>query len=126
METANIEIVTIEQKRNQLKELSKQVSDLVTAGEFDTINEAIIKTFYKDPTHSEFKTFNQWKADGYSIIKGSKAFIVWGKPKKVQDTEKAAEQGKDAPADDSTHDFYPIAFLFSNAQVEIRKGKQDA
>lgn len=126
METPNITLNTIEEKRNYLRQISKSVTDLVTAGEFENINEAVIATFYKDETHTNFKTFNQWKADGYSIKKGSKAFIVWGKPKRVQDSEQATAKGQEPQTDDEGRDFFPIAFLFSNAQVEKREGVKNA
>jgi hypothetical protein len=117
---------TIQEKRDFLKKLSTTVAPLLEAGEYKTTNEAVINTFYIDKVHTNFKTFNEWKREGYSIKKGSKAFIVWGKPKSAQDAEKATEQGKDEPTtDDDTRDFYPIAFLFSNAQVE-KKGAQNA
>lgn len=115
---------TIQEKRDFLKKLSAAVTELVKNEEYPNINTAIIDTFYIDKQHTTFKTFNEWKREGYSILKGSKAFLVWGKPTAVQEKEKAQEQGKDEPAtDDSQKDFYPIAFLFSNAQVE-KKGEQ--
>jgi hypothetical protein len=126
MNTSNItqNLATIEEKRKFLRKLSDSVSSLVEAGEFNNINEAVIDTFYKDGDHTQFKTFNDWKTEGYSIIKGSKAFLVWGKPKRVQDSEKAKEQGKDEPTEDRERDFFPLAFLFSNAQVEVKKGEK--
>ena len=121
-------ITTIEEKRNALREMSKAVAPLVQAEQFGSINEAVIETFYRNATDSEFKTFNQWKADGYSIKKGAKAFLVWGKPKRVQDNEQAEAKGKDAPPADEEKkpDFFPLAFLFSNAQVEMKGERQNA
>lgn len=129
MDTTNIveNLTTIEEKRSFLRKLSDTVSQLVEQGEFENINEAVIDTFYKTDAHTEFKTFNDWKNEGYSIKKGSKAFIVWGKPKKTQDAEMAEAKGNDAPVqDEDTRTFFPIAFLFSNAQVEIKKGAKNA
>ena len=111
---------TIQEKRDFLKKLSAAVAPMIQAGEFDTTNQAVMHTFYIDSQHTTFKTFNEWKKDGYSIKKGSKAFLVWGKPAGVQDAEKAAEKGRDEEPTDDEREFYPIAFLFSNAQVERR------
>jgi hypothetical protein len=120
----NIILNTIEEKRTFLKKLSKAVGDLVQAGVYTTINEAVIDSFYKDEVNTDFRTFPEWQREGYRIKKGSKAFIVWGKPKRSQDKDKADAQGKEAPAtDDDKGDFFPIAFLFSNAQVERREAK---
>lgn len=116
-------LTTIEDKRKFLRKLSESVSTLVEAGEYETVNEAVVDTFYKNGEHTQFRTFNDWKSEGYSIKKGSKTFIVWGRPKAMHDAKRAEEAGKEEPAtDDSKRDFFPIAFLFSNAQVEVKKG----
>ena len=39
---------------------------------------------------TDFKKFNEWKQEGYTIIKGSKAFPVWSQPTK---REKKEEDG---------------------------------
>jgi hypothetical protein len=112
-------------KRTVLRQLSNSVTDLVKSGEYETINDAVINTFYKDNVHHIFKSFPKWHEEGYTVKKGSKAFVVWGRPKRAQEQEKAEQQGKEAtPTDEDSRDFYPLAYLFSNAQVE-RKKKND-
>ncbi len=114
---------TAKERREQLRAMSKTVAPLVEEGAFDTINDAIITTIYKDGEHSEFNTFHQWKDKGYKVKKGSTAFAVWGRPKKKQD----AEQGK--PVNEDEEDklkFWPMAYLFSNAQVEPMEKKEAA
>jgi len=103
-------------KRAMLSELSRQVAPLVEMGEFDRINAAIIAT-YTNETHQEFKQFHQWKKLGYQIKKGSEAFTVWGRPRtkyKVQN---------EVQTDEKDYTFYPLCFLFSNAQVEPRRAE---
>jgi hypothetical protein len=95
--------------REQLKTLSTQLKPLVKAGEFNNVNEALIEVAYKTPEHQEFKKFWDWKKAGYTILKGSKAFAVWAQPIKGKKKEEAKE-GEE-------FDFFPICFLFSNAQV---------
>jgi len=115
MQTEDIkkELTPIQVKREFLKTISKNASIHVENGTFETVNEAIINTIYKDDTNQQFKTFNQWKADGFFVKKGEKAFLVWGRPTK----EQKAEEGKEPSAEDEGI-FYPLAFLFSNAQVQ--------
>lgn len=94
-------------KRERLKELSKIAADLVRDGKYESINQALVEHFYKGHEHKEFKTFNQWKQDGFFVKAGSEAFVVWGRPKaKPEETEEADE-----------NKFFPMAYLFSNAQV---------
>jgi hypothetical protein len=114
------ELTPIQEKRELLKRLSKAAAAFVENGEYPTINEAIINTAYKSDIHKNFKTFNQWKAAGFFVQKGEKAFLVWGRPTEEQETEKGAE-----PSTEAEGRFFPLAFLFSNAQVEQKGGKQN-
>lgn len=95
--------------RQQLKAISQTLKPLVKAGQFTNLNEALIQVAYKNETHQEFKTFNQWKKDGYTILKGSKAFPVWAQPVKSTKPKEGA-----SPED---YEFFPVCYLFSNAQV---------
>jgi hypothetical protein len=99
---------TKSEARQQLKAISQQLKPLVKAGEFNNLNEAIVQ-LYKDATHQEFKTFNQWKREGYIILKGSKAFPVWAQPVKGSRPKEGA-----SPED---YEYFPVCYLFSNAQV---------
>ncbi len=95
--------------RQQLKTISQQLKPLVKAGEYNNLNEALIQVAYKSDTHQEFKTFNQWKREGFTILKGSKAFAVWAQPVKATKAKEGAN-----PED---FEFFPVCYLFSNAQV---------
>lgn len=100
--------------RENLKLLSLEVKDLVEDGTFFTINDAIMETLYKDDTNKEFKSYRQWKNEGYQVNKGEKAFLLWAKPKQIN---KPMEEN---PSDEEWEEmlkFFPIAYLFSNAQV---------
>jgi len=105
------EILTHKEKREKLKSLSAGAKKLVKIGAFDTVNEAIIETIYKNDGHTHFNTFFGWKLDGFNVKKGSKAFLVWGKPRKVKKQE--VQEGE---KDEFSH--FPLAYLFSNLQVE--------
>ena len=109
----------IVEKRKQLIELSAQVAPLVgELGEYDTVNEALLQVVYKSDTHQVFKTFNQWKKEGKRIKKGEKAFLVWAMPKRFDRKEKKENERSD------TYKYFPICFLFSNAQVEEVENEQ--
>ncbi|MDA3943704.1 MAG: ArdC-like ssDNA-binding domain-containing protein [Bacteroidetes bacterium] len=77
-----------------------------------TINSIIVERFYKNEENAEFKTFNEWRREGYKIKKGSKGFLVWGRPLSEQKSEQEQEENDEDGA------FYPISYVFSNAQVE--------
>lgn len=105
----------IDEARERLKLLSLEVKDLVEDGTFYTINDAIVETLYKDDTHREFKSYRQWKKEGRQVRKGEKAFLLWAKPRQIN---KPAEQTT-APDDfEEMIKYFPIAYLFSNAQLE--------
>lgn len=91
-------------KREQLKKLSAELKPLVESGEFKTINSAILAS-YKSDTHQTFKSFDEWKSEGFTVKKGEKSFCIWGKPI-------ARENGEES------YELFPILHLFSNAQVE--------
>ena len=105
----------IDEARERLKLLSLEVKDLVEDGTFFTINDAIVETLYKDETHREFKSYRQWKKEGYQVRKGEKAFLLWARPKQIQ---KPIENGTTAEELEEMIKYFPIAYLFSNAQVD--------
>tara|TARA_R110002050_G_scaffold107585_3_gene218101 strand:- start:342 stop:728 length:387 start_codon:yes stop_codon:yes gene_type:complete len=123
METTEITTAkeTIQEKRNRLKILSAQAKEIrELAGEEEkTINDIIIETFYKNKTHQEFKSFKGWIKDGFVVKKGETAFLVWGRPKQE---DKNGEVKPVIENDDSENGtFYPVSFIFSNAQVQPLK-----
>lgn len=99
--------------REALRVLSATAKELVEAGEVATVNEGLIRMYQEDGEHKEFKTFHQWKDDGKSIKKGSKAFMVWGSPKEIPHPDPEAE--------DDQMEYFPICYLFSNCQVTERR-----
>lgn len=104
--------------------------------EAQPLNYFILKFVYAPAEEgtTEFKKFNEWKSEGYTIKKGSKAFPVWSQPTK---REKKAQEGENEPAptpalmenadgageEDSTHgerERFNMCYLFSNLQVTRR------
>ena len=76
----------------------------------------IIKNDIYFLTGVELKTFNQWKKEGATIIKGSKGFALWGQPLKATARELIERNGKQEE-DESSYEFWPICILFSSEQV---------
>lgn len=84
-----------------------------------TVNEVLI-VMYTDEKNTDFHTLRQWNEKGYSVNKGATAFVVWGKPKATANKqEQSASSGTDE--DDEDDSFFPLCYLFSNAQVSPRK-----
>lgn len=106
-----------DQRRKKLIALSEEARQIRDEEGLDcTLNDIIIERFYTNGHHNTFHTFAGWKKEGFSVIKGSEAFVVWGKKRTV-------EQGKDHREDEESEEakkykFYPLAYLFSNQQVK--------
>lgn len=82
----------------------------------------IIKNDIYFLTGVELKTFNQWKKEGATIIKGSKGFALWGQPLKATAKELIERNGKQEE-DESSYEFWPICILFSSEQVLLPEDK---
>ena len=103
-------------RRQALRDLSNELKSLAELnGQEANVNE-LLRDFYAGTGHTELKTFDQWKEDGYFIRKGEKALLLWGKPKASKNAiQEATQQGKSE--EDADTDFYPLAYLFSQQQV---------
>lgn len=127
--------MSIQEKRERLKEISNKAAEIREAmlhackndAEIQdvnalTVNEIIIEHIYKDSTNREFKTFKGWIKDRKCVKKGENAFLIWGRPKAVQEKEK----NPNAQTDEDDTKFFPISFIFSNAQVQELTDKKSA
>lgn len=111
------------ERRAELKTLSYQLKKAVQAGaippsEDGTIN-GLLRAMYAQQGHTELKTFDEWKAAGYIVRKGQKAFLLWGRPRKHNTDKEAATAGEDNEPQDSAQqeDFFPVCYVFSQLQV---------
>lgn len=103
-------------KRLALIKASQGIRVLVEEGEYNTVNEGLLEKYQEEtPGVEEFNTFKQWKELGYTINKGSKAFIIWGQPRKAQQ----APEGDEEPEE---YKYWPVCYLFANTQV-YKKGE---
>ncbi len=98
-------------KRDSLKELSKLIAVRVEEGEYATINEGLVD-MYTAQGHTEIHSFKQWLSLGKVVRKGEKALLLWGEP--VNSNKQEKQEGKD----DEDFKFVPLAYVFSQLQVE--------
>ena len=104
----------MEEKRDILKQLSQTAKMMMELDPEigERVNDIILEKMYFGEEHKEFNTFKGWKEKGMMVKKGSKAFFIWSKPRKVE-KKNAKKQGEK-----DEFKMYGIAHLFSNAQVE--------
>ena len=97
------------ENRTKLKQISKMVKPLVEEGEYSNVNEAIKEAVIKEtnPEVKVLRTFDQWKEKGFSVRKGEKAHLLWGRPRLVKQDEENDE-----------FKFWPLCYLFGNNQVQ--------
>ena len=103
------------QKRKHLQALS-QIAKIRMQTDLEgcSINEILVQHFYTDEQNYIFHTFHDWIKKDYKINKGAEAFLIWGKPKnKLENTEIKPENS----TEETEKEFYPMCYLFSNAQV---------
>jgi len=101
---------------NRFSQEGKPAQALRAAGR--SLNSYIIENFYQDSENVVFNTFNQWQQNGYQVKKGSKAFVLWGRPLASQKAEKQQEP------QEGDEQFFPLCHLFSNAQVLPRETEE--
>jgi hypothetical protein len=97
--------------RKALIEISTFVRMSVKEGIYDSVNEGLHEIYTgKQNEIEEFNTFNQWKEKGYTVKKGSKAFLFWGQPRQVSQVPEGSTEPEE-------YKYWPICYLFSNCQV---------
>ena len=97
--------------RSALIQLSTALRLLVKEGALDSVNEGLKEIYEKsDPEISEFKTFWQWKDEGFTIKRGSKAFLIWGQPRRGSQVAEGSEEPEE-------YNYWPLCYLFANTQV---------
>lgn len=101
-------------KREELKSISRILQKAVKAGAFGSVNEGLV-AMYAEQGHTEIHSFKKWLELGYCVRKGEKALLLWGEPRKADNKQKQTEQDKDE------FSFFPLAYVFSDKQVEPLK-----
>ena len=114
----------IKEKREALKALSAPFKMLLKEGAINSINEGLAG-YYAEQGHTELHSFNQWKQNGYVVKKGSKALLFWGQPQDVRKNSGQDTQQQPQQDGEGKEQFYPLAYLFSNLQVEKMGTRQN-
>ncbi len=99
-------------KRDELKSLSTGFKMLIKEGAIGSVNEGLAN-YYAEQGHTTLKSYRRWKEDGYQVKKGSKALLMWGEPQPLRRQDGQPEEKEDS--------FFPLAYVFSNLQVEQKK-----
>ncbi len=104
-----------ELKENFINQSETTAEALYWAGK--SLNYFLLYNIYETNGATEFNTFNQWKEKGATILKGSKAFLIWGQPVKNKKEEEQKEKTEDP------YKYFPVCYLFSNLQVATAEDK---
>ena len=99
----------IQEKREILKSISKDAKVAIKINPILTVNDALLIMY----GGKEYNTYKQWKKQGKTVKKGSKAYCIWGKPIVNKKENKDKKDKKE-----SMYSMYPIAHIFSENQVE--------
>lgn len=100
------------ENKNTLVSLSEEIKLKGLHDELGSVNEAL-KAVYAEQGHFEFNTYQGWKEKGKQVIKGEKALLFWGRPRKGEDKDKPLADGENF----KSYKFFPLAYLFSQKQV---------
>lgn len=103
-------------KRDELKSISRIMQMAVKMGLYSTVNEALVD-MYRQQGHTEIHSFKKWLEFGYCVKKGEKALLLWGEPRNAPNAEKQNANDKDE------FSFFPLAYVFSQKQVQSLETK---
>lgn len=104
-------------KREELKGISRVLQQAVKSGMYDSVNEGLVDMYAKQG-HTTLHSFKAWLAEGYVVKKGEKALLLWAQPRTAPNKEKIKADDKDE------FSFFPLAFVFSQLQVQPLETKQ--
>lgn len=105
----------IKQKREELKALSAGYKMLIKEGAIDSINEGLAM-YYAELGHKVLKSYRRWREEGFQVKRGSKALLMWGEPKPIK--KNGEQPTPKQPQEEKEDTFFPLAYVFSNLQVE--------
>ena len=121
-----------EAARNALIEMSKKAQDMMRMAKLGIrldgfehcrkVNDYLLVIHQKSSGCNTFKTFIEWKSEGYKVKKGEKAYRIWGSPLKakqnVGQSEEGANDGNDEQKTVYQYKYWPMCCLFNENQVE--------
>ena len=84
-----------------------------------TFNSFLLAQYEAETGHKVFHTFNDWKAQGYRVKKGSSSYPIFSRPSKVIKAEKGQQIAE------GERSYFYICHLFHDGQVEKMDGAPD-
>jgi len=88
------------------------------------VNDLLMSFAYNANKKHIFNTFMGWKFEGYTVKKGTKAYLLWGQPINKTKIDKATGEIKQGNDDDQEPPYFPLAYLFRDDQVHKVEQKQ--
>lgn len=110
----------IKAKREELKALSAPFKMLIKEGAIGSINEGLAN-YYASLGHTTLNSYKKWKEQGFQVKKGSSALLMWAEPKPISkgvEIKTPHTPPKKDGKEEEEATFFPMAYLFSNLQVE--------
>lgn len=92
------------------------------------VNDLLMLLIYNPQQTHTYSTFIGWKLQGHTIIKGSKAYMLWGQPINRTRTDKATGKTIQGNDDNTEAPFFPLAYLFRDDQtikIETREPRPE-
>lgn len=118
-------LIAMSQEAQAIMEMGAEVEGFE---ECEKVNDFLLVMHQQATGCEHFKTFHDWKKEGYKVKKGSKSFRVWGSPLKAkkQGEEQQLEAVQEAESDaEKTFKFWPMCSLFNESQVEPIQGDEE-
>lgn len=100
------------EKLRNISDVAKKMHNEILQDNVITVNDMIVNYIYDTKSKLQFKTFKSWKKEGFKIKKGSKAYLLWGRPLKGKAREKVEKEKSE-----DEYKFFPLAYIFSSEQV---------
>jgi|GEM_PF-6264496 len=92
-----------------------------------TINDILIGKYQAAAGAKSFKTFNQWKEEGFSVKKGEKAFRLWSAPIKAKkEIELVNIDTQEVETGEENYKLWAMCCVFNEFQVEKKEGDHDS
>ena len=115
--------ITAKKIREQKSNSAKTAEDILFWSS-RTVNYMLLNFVYNQGESPVYNTFNEWKRQGATVRKGSKATVIWGQPLKGSKgaegatPENTAKRASETVSDDmSQYEFFPLCFLFSEKDI---------
>lgn len=111
-------LISISGKMRTLRAARKKRAKTTQEADFwstRTINQMLMLVLYNKNDDQIFNTFNQWKKEGATVKKGSKAIFIWGQPTKASKEKENPKKGEKAEIEE--FEFFPLCYLISSKDV---------